>query len=118
MKSKQVKIDLPIHVYEDLQRIADASNWSLEEVLQQTIKAGLPPSLNKVPEAFHEELLALNGLGDMELMRVADGHWPEPQKQDSMHQKADFVMLRRTYALSLLRWRGHPVPSAYDSFVA
>ncbi|HSO28204.1 MAG TPA: hypothetical protein VLS48_09055 [Anaerolineales bacterium] len=118
MKSKKVTVEIPEHIYDDLQRIAQASTWSLEEVLLQTIKGGLPPSLSKVPEAFHEELLALNALSDIDLMRVADGNWPEPEKLDTVHQKADFVMLRRTYALSLLRWRGHPVPSAYDSFFA
>ena len=118
MKSKKVTVEIPEHIYDDLQRIAQASTWSLEEVLLQTVKAGLPPSLNKVPEAFHEELLALNALGDMDLMRVADGAWPEPKKQDQMHQKADFVTLRRTYALSLLRWRGHPVPGGFDSYIA
>ena len=118
MKSKKVTVEIPESIYDDLQQIAQASTWSLEDVLLQTVKAGLPPSLSKVPEAFHAELLALNGLGDMDLMRVADGHWPEPQKQDLIHQKADFVTLRRTYALSLLRWRGHPVPGAYDSYIA
>lgn len=114
MKATKVTVELPSHIYEDLQRVADASSWSLEEVVVQTIKSGMPPLLSKVPEAFHAELLALNALGDADLMRVADGNWPDPPKQDLMHQKADFVTLRRTYALSLLRWRGHPVPSAYD----
>ncbi|MCA9874349.1 MAG: hypothetical protein H6659_05770 [Ardenticatenaceae bacterium] len=118
MKGKKITVEIPEHMYDDLQRIAQASNWPLEEVLLQSIKVGLPPSLSKVPEAFHEELLGLNALGDLDLMRVADGDWPEPKKQDLMHQKADFVTLRRTYALSLLRWRGHPVPSAYDSYIA
>ncbi len=118
MKSKKVTIDVPEHIYEDLKRIAQASTWSVEEVLLQTVRIGLPPSLTKVPEAFHDELLALNGLSDIDLMRVADGNWPEPEKLDTVHQKADFVTLRRTYALSLLRWRGHPVPNAYDAYFA
>jgi len=43
------------------------------------------------------------------LMRIADGNWPEPKNQTELHRKADFISLRRTYALSLLKWRGHPI---------
>lgn len=118
MKTRRVTVQIPEQIYEDLTRIAEASNWSLDEVMLQTVKSGLPPSLAKVPEAFHEELLALNALSDMDLMRVADGHAPEPERQDAMHTRADFATLRRTYALSLLRWRGHPVPGGYDAYIA
>ncbi len=118
MKTKKVTVEIPENIYEDLQRIAEASTWTIDEVVLQTIKVGLPPSLGKVPEAFHNELLTLNSLSDKDLMRIADGNWPEPEKQDAMHEKADFAMLRRTYALSVLRWRGHPVPGAYDAFIA
>ncbi len=118
MKTKKITVELPEQIYTDLSHIAEASGWSLDQVVLQTIKTGLPPSLAKVPQAFHQELLALNALSDMDLMRVADGHWPPPARQDAMHTRADFATLRRTYALSLLRWRGHPVPGGYDAYVA
>jgi hypothetical protein len=116
MKTKRITVELPEQIYENLRQIADASGWPLDQVLMQTIKTGLPPSLAKVPHAFHEELLGLNALGDLDLMRVADGHSPLSH-QDAMHTRADFATLRRTYALSLLRWRGHPVPGGYDSYL-
>ena len=59
------------------------------------------------------DLLKLNGLGDKDLMKVADGDWPVPE-MDERHEKADFLTLRRTYAMSVLRWRGHPVPNLYE----
>lgn len=117
MKTKKVEVNLPASIYNELQQVAEASTWPFEKVLLQTIRNGLPPSLSKVPAAFHEELIALNRLDDMELLRVSEGEWPESGKQDEMHKKADFATLRRTYALSVLKWRGHPVPTPYDALL-
>ena len=109
MKSKKITIELSETDYNLLQEVAEHSKWPLEEVVVQCIQAGMPPTLSKVPEAFHEDLAALNSLSDMDLMKVADGNWPQPKKQTELHRKADFISLRRTYALSLLKWRGHPI---------
>lgn len=114
MSTRTVQIELPSHIYEELADIASASTMSLEEVVLQTIKSGMPPSLGKVPPAFHEELIGLNGLSDQDLMRVLEGDWPAPEVKDDLHRKADFNSLRRMYALSLLRWRGHPIPNPYE----
>lgn len=113
MKTKKVEVALPLSIYDDLQQIADASSWSLEKVIVQTIKSGMPPSLGKVPADFHTELIELNGLSDQELMRIVEGE-PPATALDEQRKKADFVALRRTYALSLLKWRGHPVPMPYE----
>lgn len=112
MDTVKVEVEIEEEVFAELQQMAKASTWSLNDVLAQTIKTGLPPSLAKVPAAFHEELLKLNRLGDKDLMKVADGDWPMPE-MDERHEKADFSTLRRTYAMSVLRWRGHPVPNLY-----
>ena len=117
MKTTRIEIDLPVVIYEELKLIAEASSWPFERVLIQTIKSGMPPTLQKVPEVFHKELLALNGLEDKDLLRIAEGNWPEPEKKDAAYKKADFEVLRRTYALSLLRWRGHPVPGPYETLL-
>jgi hypothetical protein len=117
MKTKKVEVSLPASIYNELQQVAEASAWSFEKVLMQTIKNGLPPSLSKVPSDFHEELIALNRLDDMELLRVSEGKGSRSGKQDEIHKKADFATLRRTYALSVLKWRGHPVPTPYDALL-
>ncbi|MCB9422187.1 MAG: hypothetical protein H6667_20460 [Ardenticatenaceae bacterium] len=116
MKKKSVQIEIPLSIYELLQDIAQSSGWSFEDVILQTIKSGLPPSLGKVPVDFHEGLLALNSLGDRDLLRVVEGELPKnlPQGPDS----ADFKLLRQTYALRLLKWRGHPIPSPYETLVS
>lgn len=105
----EVTLKLSATDYNLLKQIADACKWPLEEVVIQCIKSGMPPSLSKVPVAFHEELLSLNALSDRALMSVVDGKAPAPEGKGDLYKKADFKSLRRTYALSLLRWRGHPI---------
>ncbi|MCB8925057.1 MAG: hypothetical protein H6652_05470 [Ardenticatenaceae bacterium] len=108
MRNK-ITLDLSTTDYNLLKEVADACKWPIEEVAIQCIKCGMPPSLTKVPDAFHEELLGLNALSDRDLMKVVDGDWPAPKGKGELYKKADFLALRRTYALSLLRWRGHPI---------
>lgn len=109
MSKKKVTIELSEADYDLLQEVAKASKWPLEEVVIQCIQSGMPPTLSKVPEAFHDDLKPLSGLSDRDLMRIADGEGPAPKNQTDLHRKADFEALRRTYALSLLKWRGHPI---------
>ena len=110
----QVVIELPEDVYHELTGIAEASKSTLAEVVLQSVRCGMPPSLGKVPKDFHADLLILNGLPDQDLMRIVEGDWPPSQKKSELYKKANFEALRRTYALSLLRWRGHPIPTPYE----
>ncbi len=110
---KKVQVELPASIYNLLQEIADSSGWPLQEVMLQTIKSGMPPSLSKVPEAFHEGLLALNKLGDRDLLRVVEGELPPKGKKSP-----EFELLRKTYALRLLKWRGHPIPHPFEALVS
>ncbi|MCA9896751.1 MAG: hypothetical protein H6654_04175 [Ardenticatenaceae bacterium] len=107
--TKKITLELSNTDYSLIKQIADACKWPVEEVVVQCIRSGMPPSLSKVPEVFHEELLSLNALSDKALMSVVDGKLPPPEKTGDLYTKADYVSLRRTYALSLLRWRGHPI---------
>lgn len=115
MKTKKISVELPENLYNDLQEIAGASSWKFEDVILQTIRIGMPPSLNKVPPAFHDELLALNKLNDRGLFQVIENDSTAQDDQDEDHRRANFDALRRMYALSLLKWRGHPIPSPYES---
>ena len=107
--TNKITLELSNTDYDLLKQVADACKWPLEEVIVQCIRSGMPPSLSKVPPAFHDDLLSLNALSDKALMSVVDGKLPPPDKKGDLYKKADFVSLRRTYALSLLRWRGHPI---------
>ncbi len=116
MSNTVVRLSLPPEIYEELAMIADISpKMSLEDVIMQTIRTGMPPSLGKVPKPFHDELMPMNALGDMDLLRIIEGDWPLPEaRDDDMFRKFDFTALRTTYASKLLRWRGHPVPIPYE----
>ncbi len=115
MNTTSVTFNLPNNLYDELNQISEASGWSLEKVIVQTIRTGMPPSLNKVPVAFHEPLLALNKMDDRKLLQVVEGELADDFPQDEQHRKADYGTLRRMYALSLLKWRGHPIPTPYES---
>ncbi len=117
MNTRSISIELPENLYADLEDVARAAGLPLEKVVLQSIRTGMPPSLSKVPPAFHAELLALNKLSDRDLIRVVEGELAPRATDDEQHRKADFNSLRRIYALSLLKWRGHPIPMPYESLV-
>lgn len=114
MKEHHIQITLPETIYEPLQQIAEVTGMSLDEVVVQTIKGGMPPSLKKVPHAFHDELLSLNKMNDTQLWDVIQGKVKSAADYTEDYEHADFPMLRRAYAFSLLKWRGHPVPSPHE----
>lgn len=103
MSEQEVTIRLPYSICERLEEVAEASGWTLQEVILKTIRSGMPPSLIKVPEKYHEELLALNKLDDQSL-------WDAGQNKPGEADDAGMGLLRRAYAYALLKWRGHPLP--------
>lgn len=113
MKKQELKLEIPERLLKQLTEIAKASGQDINDVIIQTIKGGMPPSLRKVPNKFHRDLLSLNALGDLELWDIV----AMPQKRNkkkSEEEVADiehFSSLKKAYAFSLLKWRGHPVPS-------
>jgi hypothetical protein len=117
MKEYKVTLSMPHAVYEPLQQISETTGRPLADVILQTIRCGMPPSLKKVPEAFHDDLLALNNADDTQLWRIVQGKDLDQQPQDALHNRADYPTLRRAYAFSLLKWRGHPVPSPSDIMI-
>jgi len=117
VKKKKVQIELPESIYRLLQQVAEASEWPLEEVLLQSVKSGLPPSTGKVPEEFRDGLLALCKLDDRSLLRVVEGDIPAELQGKGGH-KGDFKLLQQTYALRLLKWRGHPIPPPFEALIS
>jgi hypothetical protein len=103
MTERQVTLQLPDSLYQRLQDVAQASGWTLETVVLQTIRSGMPPSLIKVPEKYHAQLLLLNKLDDQAL-------WAAGQDKSDEADDAGLGLLRRAYAYALLKWRGHPLP--------
>jgi len=88
--------------------------------------------LDKIPTEYRSELAALEKLDDDELWAAAESDMPEKlQKKmggllsknqsgtltlreqealDRLRAEADRLMLRKSYAYVLLKWRGHKIP--------
>lgn len=132
MTTQTVTLDLPEPVIERLKQAADTMQRSVEEIIEQTIQGNLPPALSDVPLALQAEADILQGADSQALWQIAQEQMPKSQwerheellgkKQDSLlseseqeelgglRESADLFVLRRSYALALLKWRGHALP--------
>ncbi|WP_008316918.1 hypothetical protein [Leptolyngbya sp. PCC 6406] len=137
MLTQQITIELPEPVMRQLMRIAAATQQSIETLVAQSVLGNLPPSAeNAPPELQKTELLAMQALSTDELLTIvqaqthpaqSDRHTEllqknetaqlsaeETQELTALRQAADHLMLRKAYAWSLLRWRGHKLPKLAD----
>ncbi len=134
MTTQVVNIELPEDIYQRFQAAAMLTRRPLEDVIVQTIRGNLPPVLaDLAPE--HRDLVAdLQRLTDDALWAI--GKEPLPAAQWRRHQRllhkteqdtltaaeqaelatlreaTDRFVTRRSYALALLKWRGHTIPVA------
>jgi hypothetical protein len=133
MTLQVLRLPLSGQVYRRLQEVADAAQQSMEQVALHSLQMGLPPSLEYVPARFRVDLQALHRLSDEVLWQVARTDLPEdkaalyetlldqnqctalsPAEQETLEnlrEEADALMLRRTYAYALLKWRGQQIPT-------
>ena len=133
MATETVQVQLPEEVYERLKDKANVSNQPLEDVLFQTIRGNLPPRLDDVPSDQRGSIADLQRFDDEALWAVA--REPLPTQQWRRHQfllrrletnsltdserseladlreATDHRVIRRSYALALLKWRGYTVPA-------
>jgi hypothetical protein len=132
MSHPVLTLELPDDVYERLRRAAKGMNQPVEKALAHIVRAATP-SLERVPAEYRAELEALEDLGDDELWRIARSR-PAPEKQrrlerllgrnqrgeltdrerralEELRSDGDRLMLRRSYAALLLKYRGHRVPN-------
>jgi hypothetical protein len=131
MSDPVLTLELPADVYERVRRAAKGMNQPVERALVDIVRAATP-SLEQVPAEYRAELEGLEDLGDDVLRRIARGR-PEPAKQRRLERlleknrrgdltdrerralaelrgEGDRLMLRRSYAALLLKYRGHRVP--------
>ena len=116
--------------------MAVATKRPLEQVVRQSVEGNLPPSVATMPAEMHHELLALQGLPVEQLLGIAAEQTApaaqarhlellernsagvltaaEESELAELRLAADRLMLRKAYAWSVLRWRGHPVPALAD----
>ena len=134
MATQKVTVELPQAIFQQLARIANATQQPLEVLVAQSIVSNLPPTPDNAPVEIQEELLKMQTWDDKELLAIANSQITDQQQKrhielleknstveelnkserqelSELRIKADRLMLQKAYAWSVLRWRGHKVPS-------
>ena len=131
MTIQGINLELPPSLYQRIKEMADASQKPISDVLIQSIRSGIPPSLEHVPERFHSDLQSLSRLSNEVLHQIANQELQENKQQlynslltknstrilseeekiqlTTLREEADLLMFRRAYAAALLKWRGNPI---------
>ncbi|AFY54263.1 hypothetical protein Riv7116_1718 [Rivularia sp. PCC 7116] len=134
MATQKVTVELPQAIFQQLARIAQATQQPLETLVAQSIVSNLPPTPDNAPVEIQEELLQMQIWNDEELLAIANSqitseqqkrhtelleknstveelNKSERQELSELRIKADRLMLQKAYAWSVLRWRGHKIPN-------
>jgi len=132
MSSQTVTLNLPEEIYRRFKGVAENTHQRLEDVLYQTIQSNLPPSTDDLPPELQDELAALLKLESRILWTPAQAPLPPAQwqrhqallekgEEDALTAKereelsrlrtlVDNFVLRRSYVLAVLKWRGYSLP--------
>jgi hypothetical protein len=132
MNTQAITIDLPEAIVQQLIRLSEITRQPIESLVAQSVVSNLPPMMEMVAPEMQRELLNLQTLSIDDLLTIANS-----QIDPAMHQQhvellsknqqgtltaleretlmeyqdlCDRLMLRKAYAWSVLRWRGHPIP--------
>lgn len=133
MAIQTINIRLPDEIYQRLQRVAAATDQPLEEVVFQSIRGNLPPSLDELSLDLRDLVADLPSMSDEALRAIARESLPPQHARRHQHllhkaqdgtltvkEQAELAVLRgatdrhvtrRSYALALLKWRGHRLSS-------
>ena len=136
MSQACLTLELPDDIYEHIARAARGMKQPVEKALINIVR-GATPSLEKVPLEYREELEALEDLSDAELWTISarcleqakrrrlekllekkeKSELPDRDRQTlaRLRREADRLLLRRSYALLLLKYRGHRVANFGDA---
>ena len=131
MTVETVTLHLPQEMLQRLQRMAEVTRQSVEDVAFQTIKGNLPPLIDDVPVELRARLADLQTLSDKALWDVVQETLPTTQWQrheqlliknetgaltaseraelERLRAATDQFVLRRSFALALLKWRGYTI---------
>ncbi len=129
-------LELPDDLYERVRRAAKGMKQPVETALVNIVKAATP-TLEKVPIEYRAELEDMEDLRDDELWKVAErvatpaqerrlarlldknqrGELTERERRGlrKLRTELDRLMLRRSYAYLLLKYRGQRIPKLMDS---
>ncbi len=129
MTLQTVTIQLPQALYRRLEHAAALTNQTMDDVLLQTIRGNVPPSLEDAPAELQDELSALTRLSDDDLWAITQSQldakqWRrhqrllqknaagalnknEQEELESLRAETDRRVFRKSFALAILKWRGH-----------
>ncbi len=131
MATQAINVQLSDEMYQRLKDMAAVTRRSLEDVVFQTIRGNLPPSLHDLPPEQRDLVADVEHLDDDALWTVAKE--PLPSSRWQRHQRllrkaeddaltlsdqteladlreaTDSFVIRRSYALALLKWRGYTI---------
>jgi hypothetical protein len=132
MSRPVLSLELPEDVYERVRRAAKGMNQPVEEALVNIVRAATP-WLEKVPAEYRSELEGIEDLGDAELWEISRSRLAAAKRRrlerlldrnqrgeltdrerrtlGELRSEGDRLMLRRSYAALLLKYRGHRVPN-------
>ncbi|MEL6163664.1 MAG: hypothetical protein AAFR37_07855, partial [Cyanobacteria bacterium J06628_3] len=73
MATQKVTVELPQAIFQQLARIASATQQPLETLVAQSIVSNLPPTPDNAPLEIQEELLQMQIWNDKELLAITSG---------------------------------------------
>lgn len=131
-------LQVPEEVYSRLELSARATQKPVEDLVVQSLKAGLPPSVADLPPEEQAEYLRMERLADDELFKIAFAKLPsskqrrlsallrknqagslgahEEQELHQLNVEARRITERKAHSYALLRWRGLPIPAPSDLY--
>ena len=133
MTTQSITLQLPDPVYRYLQKVAAITKRPLEQLVRQSVEGNLPPSVESAPTELQGDLLEMQTAAPEDLMRIAASQvdvaqqarhlalleknsegviTPEENLElESLRLAADRLMVRKSYALAVLRWHGQTIAS-------
>ncbi len=131
MSNQTATIEVPLPLFQRLQRVAQNTHRSVEDVLSTTVNTALP-STPDLPAELADELAAMNLLSDQALWAATASAF-SPTQQRRLEQLTDIgdqrkltvaeaaelaqlleaydrAVLRRAHALAVLVHRGYELP--------
>lgn len=132
MTTQSITLHLSDPVYRYLQQVSTITKRPLEQLVRLSVEGNLPPSVENAPQELQDELLAMQSLSPTQLTSIANSQLPQSQQErylslleqnsaggistedsaemEALRLAADRLMVRKGYALAVLRWRGHSIP--------
>ncbi|MFQ5632149.1 MAG: hypothetical protein ACE5I1_25550, partial [bacterium] len=126
-----ISVNFPEPIYHSLKRQAHALKTSVDEIVVQTVKQGLPIWVNMVSTQQEKELAKLNDLDSKNLRRIAQSKLSakkqnkldrllekniashltsdEIEELDALQLEANLLTLKKAKALALLKSRNDKI---------